>query len=128
MVLTGVMLFLVSVEPYLLGVLTAGSRGALQNFASQAYALDLAGLTLIMGLFAHQLTTKELGPELLGEYKRLRNIECVAAVWFTATALPIFWPWQILGTPARIALWYFALLFVWISRLSGRSGVQGHRR
>ena len=114
MVLNGIMLFLVSIEPYLLGVLTSGSfQGSaevLQNFASQAYALDLGGLNLIMAMFAHKLTVDERGQltsELIGEYRRVRNMECFVGAWFALTALPPFWAWEILGTPARITLWYF---------------------
>lgn len=55
--LNSVMLFLVSIEPYLLSLVVFGSfqasSGAVLNFASEAYALDLAGLTFIMGLFSH---------------------------------------------------------------------------
>jgi len=127
MVLNGIMLFLVSIEPYLLGVLTSGSfngsNAALQNFASQAYALDLGGLTLIMGLFAHELTTERRGqltPELIGEYRRVRNTEYFVGAWFALSALPFFWSWEVLGTPARITLWYFALIFAWLSRLIGK--------
>jgi uncharacterized membrane protein len=57
MFLNAVMLFLVSIEPYLLSLLTFGSFQtpgvAVLIFASEACALDLAGLTFIMGLFTH---------------------------------------------------------------------------
>jgi len=126
--LNAVLLFLVSVEPYLLSLLQFGSfeasRAAVLNFASVAYALDLAGLTLIMGLFAHQLTIGErrlVSPELVGRYRRIRNLEYSVAALFAVTALPPFWSWQIIGTPARFYLWYAILVFGWISRLSEMS-------
>jgi hypothetical protein len=127
MFLNAVMLFLVSIEPYLLSLLSFGSseasKVALGNFASEAYALDVGGLTLILGVFAHQLTNegRELvTPALIDTYRRSRNALCFVAAFFVASTLPIFWSWEIMGTPARFYLWYAALVFIWISRLSGR--------
>jgi uncharacterized membrane protein len=125
MLLNGVMLFLVSIEPYLLSLVLFGSSGvAVLIFASETYALDLAGLTSILCLFAHQLTIEDrklVEPELLSQYRRIRNIQFVAAVLFAVTALPPFWSWEILGTRARFFLWYAILVFTWIGRLRGRS-------
>jgi len=132
MFLNAVMLFLVSIEPYLLSLLTFGpfeaSRVIVLNFASEAYAIDVAGLNLIMGLFAHQLTAEErklVNPELVGRYRRSRNISYFVAVLFAVSTLPFFWSWEIIGTPVRFYLWYSILAFVWISRLSGRSNKVG---
>jgi len=127
MFLNVVMLFLVSVEPYLLSLLTFGSveasRVAIVNFASEAYALDMAGLNLILGVFAHQLTIEErklVNPELAGRYRRNRNVSYFVAVLFAVSTLPFFWSWEIMGTPVRFYLWYTILTIAWISRLSGR--------
>ena len=128
MFLNAVMLFLVSIEPYLLSLLVSGSFQAsgvaVLIFVSEAYALDLAGLTSILGLLTHQLTIEErklVKPELVGQYRRIRNVQYLAAFLFAVSALPPFWTWEILGTPARFHLWYGILVFIWISRLSGRS-------
>lgn len=125
MFLNAVMLFLVSIEPYLLSLLTFGplraSRLSVLSFASEMYALDLAGLNVIMGLFSHQLTIEErnlVKPELLGEYKRIRNTQYIAAACFAVSALPPFWSFMILDSPVRFAVWYAILAFIWISRLS----------
>jgi hypothetical protein len=126
MFLNAVMLFLVSIEPYLLSILTFGSyqtsRAAILNFSSIAYALDLAGLNLIMALFTHQLTIEDrklIHPELLGTYRRNRNMLYIAAALFTVSTLPPFWSWTILGTPSRYYLWYGILVFINIRRLRG---------
>jgi hypothetical protein len=128
MFLNAVMLFLVSIEPYLLSLLVLGSfqgsQVAVLIFVSQVYAVDLAGLNFIMGLFTHQLTIEErklIKPELLGMYRRMSNVEYLVAFLFIVSALPPFWSWQIIGTPVRFYLWYAILLFIWINRLSGRS-------
>jgi len=127
MFLNVVMLFLVSVEPYLLSLLTSGSSQsggiALLIFASEIYALDLAGLTLILGLFSHQLTTKErnlVPPEQLAKYRHLRNIQYCASALFAFSAYPLFWSWEILGTHTRFIIWYAVMICIWASRL-GRS-------
>jgi uncharacterized membrane protein len=127
MFLNTILLFLVSIEPYLLSLVTFGSFESpavdVLILASQAYALDLAGLTFILGLFTHQLSIEErklVKPELLHVYRRIRNTQYIAAGLFAVTALPPFWSWGIFGMPARIDLWYFILVFMWTSRLSGR--------
>ena len=128
MFLNVMMLFLVSIEPYLLSLLVLGSFQApgvaVLILASEAYALDLAGLTAIMGLLAHQLTIEDrklVEPELVSRYRRIRNVQYFAAILFAVSALPPFWSWEIIGRPARFYLWYAILAITWISRLSGRS-------
>lgn len=127
MTLNVVMLFLVSIEPYLLSLLTFGSveasRVAIVNFASEAYALDMAGLSLILGVFAHKVTIEErklVKPELVGWYRRNRNVSYFVAILFAVSTLPFFWSREIVGTPLRFYLWYTILVIAWISRLSGR--------
>jgi uncharacterized membrane protein len=127
MAVNAVMLFLVSIEPYLLGLMAFGSfeasKVSVMIFVSEVYAFDLAGLILIMGLLAHQLTSEEhklVKPELIHKYRRIRNIQYLAAGFFAITALPPFWVWEIVGTPLRFYLWYAILIFMWASRLSER--------
>jgi uncharacterized membrane protein len=124
MLLNAVLLFLVSIEPYLFSLLILGSASAVLIFASEVYALDLAGLNAILGLFTHQLIIEDrklVEPELVGRYRRIRNVQYFAAILFAVTALPPFWSWEIIGRHARFYLWYAILAFTWISRLSGRS-------
>ena len=135
MFLNVVLLFLVSVEPYLLSLLVFGSfqvsRVAVLIFASEAFALDLAGLNFIMGLFTHRLTVEErklIKPELMGKYRHIRNVQFIAALVFAVTVLPFFWSWEILGTPLRFYLWYAVLVFIWLTRLSGRFKKTGFLR
>jgi len=126
--LNAVLLFLVSIEPYLLSLIVLGSAQApgvaVLVFASEAYTLDLAGLTTIMGLLAHQLTIEDrklVEPKLIDKYRSIRNLQFVSAFLFAITALPPFWSWQIIGRPSRFYLWYAILTITWINRLIGRS-------
>ena len=115
------LLFFVSIEPYLLSLISFGPASenhVMLAFASQIYALDLTGLTLILGLFAQMLTRKEeaIQPELISGYILLRNTQFVSAALFGLSALPIFWSWMIEGTPLRFYLWYAILASLWIIR------------
>ena len=115
------LLFFVSIEPYLLSLISLGPATAnhvMLAFTSQIYALDLIGLTGILGLFAHILARKEerVSPESIEGFKWLRNTQFVSAGVFGLSALPIFWSWTIQGTPLRFYLWYATLACIWISR------------
>ncbi|HYW01847.1 MAG TPA: TMEM175 family protein [Candidatus Acidoferrum sp.] len=115
------LLFFVSIEPYLLSLISFGPSAvnhAMLAFTSQIYALDLTGLNVILGLFAQVLTNKEeaIKPELIGGYTWLRNTQFVCAGLFALSALPVFWYWMIEGTPLRFYLWYAILASIWVSR------------
>lgn len=116
-----ILLFFVSIEPYLLSLISFGPAAAnhvMLAFTSQIYALDLTGLTGILGLFAQMLTKKDevIEPELIGGYTWLRNTQFVSAGLFGLSALPIFWSLMIQGTPLRFYLWYAILASTWVSR------------
>jgi len=121
MLLNILLLFFVSIEPYLLSLISFGPAAAnrvMLAFTSQIYALDLTGLTLIMGSFAYMLAKKEglVKPESIEGYKWLRNTQLVCAALFVTSALPYFWSWMIQGTPLRFYLWYAILASTWVSR------------
>ena len=115
------LLFFVSIEPYLLSLISFGPATAnhvMLAFTSQIYALDLTGLNGILALFAQMLTRKQevIKPELIGGYTWLRNTQFVCAGLFALSALPMFWYWMIQGTPLRFYLWYAILASVWVIR------------
>lgn len=92
-----IMLFLASIEPYLfyLNVVYGLSNyGILLESASTMYALDMAGLMVILALFTNELTVEErklLPQEILGRYRRIRNDIFFSAGVFALTTLSIFW-------------------------------------
>jgi len=115
------LLFFVSIEPYLLSIISFGpvtANRVMLEFSSQIYAIDLTGLTGILGLFAHIFVKREglLKPESVGVYKLVRDTQLVSAGLFGLSVLPIFWSWMIQGTPIRFYFWYATLACVWISR------------
>lgn len=126
-----IMLFLVSIEPYLFylnAVFDLLEHEILLDIASVSYALDMAGLMAILALFTNELTIEErklLPQDILGKYKRIRNSLFVSAIIFALTILPIFWTWRIQNTPLRFYLWFIPLILSPLRRVSERSSSQG---
>jgi hypothetical protein len=110
------LLFLVSIEPYLFNQLLASSMPMVEN-VSILYAFDLGGLTVIQAFFSNTLISekkKTITHQLLREYKLRRNIQLIIAAIFFISALPIFWTWilridNIIAPPARLIIWFIAL-------------------
>lgn len=120
MLLNILLLFFVSIEPYLLSMISFGPAAAnpvMVEFTSQTYALDLTGLTVILGLFGHMLVKKEglLKPESVHVYRLVRNTQFVAAAFLGLSVLPVFWSSMIQGTPMRFYLWYATLACIWVA-------------
>jgi uncharacterized membrane protein len=119
-----VLLFLVSIEPYLFYLnitFDLLSHEAFLNIASILYALDMTGLMLILALFTHQLAIEEkrlLPKESLTRFKRVRDILFVSAALFAITVLPVFWTFKLLGQPIRFCFWFIPLLLSLFRRIS----------
>ncbi len=119
-----VLLFLVSIEPYLFYLnitFDLLARELLLNSASMLYALDMAGLMLILALFTHQLAREERGlvpKESLARFKRVRSILFISAGLFAITILPVFWTFKLLDLPIRFYFWFVPLIFSSVSRIS----------
>jgi uncharacterized membrane protein len=114
------LLFLVSLEPYLLSVLNSAETLSIFDYGSVAYALDLAGLVAILGLFTHMLTREErklVPARLLGQQRRIRNGFLFSAFLFLVSTLPPFLVWKLEGTPLRVLFWYVPLVILWSFQL-----------
>jgi len=91
-----VLLFLVSIEPYLFYLnitFDLLAHEVLLNYASMLYALDMAGLMLILALFTHQLAREERGlvsKSAMARFKRVRGTLFISAFFFAMTILPLF--------------------------------------
>jgi len=119
-----VLLFLVSIEPYLFYLnitFDILAHELLLDYASILYALDMAGLMLILALFTQELAKeeKELVPKAaMTQYARVRDILFVSAALFAITALPFFWAFKIQDLPVRFYLWFLPLVLSSIRRVS----------
>ena len=91
------LLFLVTVEPYLYNLIAVSFSslpGQLDSgVATTAYAADMGAMFLVLAFFAHEITIEEkrLVPhQLLNRYKLMRNATVVTAALFLVSTLPIF--------------------------------------
>ncbi len=111
------LLFLVSIEPYLFNQLIFSPSFAMLANTSIAYAFDLGALFAVQTFFAHSLITEQkqnLSPELIREYRFRRNTQLVSAGLFFVSALPIFWSLQIplsstSSLPLRFIFWFIPM-------------------
>jgi uncharacterized membrane protein len=123
-----VLLFLVSIEPYLFNQLFTLQGPMLLN-ASGLYSLDLAGMFFIIAFFDHSLADEErhLVPrDQLRKYKSGRNFTLVVAAVFAISVLPFFGDTVVFlsssaaGTYSftlRSAMWILGLLLAWGRRI-----------
>jgi hypothetical protein len=120
------LLLLVALVPYLLnnveivsGSLTALEASAIQDYSSMLFALDLAGILVILATFAHVLGLEEkklVAPELVELFRSGRNrMAFLAALMFISIA-PQFWQWTLFGVPLRLYMWYLPLISYWVGR------------
>jgi uncharacterized membrane protein len=124
------LLFLVSIEPYLFNLITFGPNpGEFQAIVTAAYAVDVGSMNLILAYFTHELTVEEKGllpGRLLRRYRLQRATTLVVALLFFVSILPIFWTVTIFGTPIRIILWILTFPLGFLRRLLDRSRGPSH--
>jgi uncharacterized membrane protein len=116
------LLFLVSVEPYLYNLITVSFNsvpGRLDSGTTTAlYAIDMGLIFLIVAYFTHELTIEErkLIPEgLIRSYRLQRDATIIAAAFFLVSTLPVFWDLAILGLQVRFILW-MGTFVTWVAR------------
>ena len=132
MLLNTVLLFTVSLEPYIFNVLRLTSvtlpitpeMAKLFETASSAYGVDLAAMMLIMGVFTLALADEE---QQLVPGSMLSNLRAESVLWFVScgifllSALPLFGRVDlggvlVTGLSARMVMWLVAILITWAKR------------
>jgi uncharacterized membrane protein len=130
------LLFLVSIEPYLytlLSVSYTGNSGTLSSQDTTAlYALDMGSMFLILAYFTHELTREERGlvpKERLRNVRLMRNATIVTSTLFLVSILPVFWSIEILGLPSRFIIWMGTFVVMLIRRgLELRIDLTNHKQ
>jgi len=127
------LLFLVALEPYLFNQLFASgsfgtlglTHGSFLDVSTTLFALDIGSIFGILALFTNLLARQEknlVALELLGHYRRKRNVESVVASAFFLSTLPFFWtPAPLLGN-LRFYFWVSPFVVrrgTWLFRRSG---------
>jgi uncharacterized membrane protein len=122
-----VLLFLVSIEPFLFNQIGGSSTSVFAENVSVLYAIDLAGLFLILAFFTYSLADEEkklVPPSLLQKYRRSRNFELLASAIFLVSIIPVFWSLGIsVGNSLirlRFILWIFILFLPAVRHLYSR--------
>jgi hypothetical protein len=117
------MLFSVSLVPYLFNLVTLygdTNETIIVEYVSVFFAADMAALVVILAFFIHELAVEEkqlITVELMGPYKRVRNLMVLSALLFLITTAPQFWQLEIQNVPLRFYLWLIPIALFWIGRL-----------
>lgn len=126
-VLNVALLLLVALVPYLLNSteianpsLTPDQAVAIKDFSSSLFAIDLAGILVILAAFAHVISLEEkklVAPQLVKLFRNGRNRMSILAVVMLVSVAPQFWQWTIFGVPSRLYVWYLPLISYWVGRV-----------
>jgi uncharacterized membrane protein len=115
------LLFLVSIEPFLFNQLFQADAALIEN-VSILYALDLGGLFLIQAFFIHAIVSeKQYSADFLRGYRLRRNTILLSSAFFFVSILPFFWTWNLtissgIGVPFRVIMWLIPLALPSIRR------------
>jgi len=129
MILNVLLLFSVSIEPFLFNLLRSGNSAvivapAIRDVASALYGFDLGIIMLVMGIFTLALADEEkkLVPKsMINELRTEATTWSIAAGIFLVSALPAFDRIFIRGTFLRTDLWLGALVVIWLRRGSAKA-------
>jgi uncharacterized membrane protein len=116
-----VLLFLVSVEPFLFNQLFA-EGGSMFSDVSIIYAIDLAAMFMVLAFFNHTLADEEksrVPKDQLKRYKFRRNYALLVAGVFLISILPFFATAYIM--PLRVYVWILALVLGYGRRIWGQA-------
>ena len=126
-----VLLFLVSIEPYLFNLLNMSaytpSLGQLNSASTTTlYALDLGCLLIVIAYFIHELTVEDrrlIPRELMRDYRLTMYASIVGAFMFIVSVLPVFWSVVVISSPTvplRYIMWVGPFVANMGRRLDGR--------
>jgi len=129
MLLNVVLLFTVSLEPYIFNILRSANALSsptisLFETASSSYGVDLGAMMFIMGVFTLALADEEkrLVPEsMLARLRSESTLWFVSCGIFLASALPFFGRVEVgsvllSGLSLRMIMWLAAILVTWARR------------
>jgi uncharacterized membrane protein len=118
--LNTVLLFTVSVEPFLFNLINSGqSSPGLLDVAGQAYAGDLGFMMVILGLFAWEVSLSKsppLSPIVRNGFRAEAVNRWISAAIFFVSIAPIFDQIQLGPEPLRVWMWLIPLVFFGLAR------------
>lgn len=120
-----VLLFFVSIEPFLLNIVVRpGLSGDFFAAVSQAYAIDIGAMVTLLGLFAWALATTKsssMPDHARGSFRREALSRWFAAGMYFVSAIPFVEMPTLLGESLRVWVWGVALVIMWGTRASWSS-------
>jgi uncharacterized membrane protein len=127
MTLNAILLFTVSLEPFIFNILRSGNSGlhpspSLFEAASSSFGIDAGAMMLIMGVFTLALADEE---KRLVPSEMLDRLRSEADIWFTSAGIflvsfvPVFGrisvgPGPLSGLSVREFMWAGALAVSWV--------------
>ena len=123
-----ILLFFVSIEPYLFNELFVAS-GNLLGYVSSTYAVDLTAMFIILAFFLHELTREEkhlVSKTLIAQIKFRRNVTILGGIVLAISIYPYFGNILVFTVAngnkpynfsLRSCLWLVALVLNWGFRL-----------
>jgi len=127
MTLNTILLFTVSLEPFIFNILRSANSSshpspALFEAASSSFGSDIGAMMLIMGIFTLALADEEkrlVPAEMLGRLRSEAGIWFTSAGIFLVSALPLFGrifigPVPFSGLSLRWLMWAAAMAFSWV--------------
>jgi len=134
--LTYLLLFLVSIEPYLFNELFVNTGFA--EIINNVYAYDLAIMFFILAVFNHSLASEEknlVAKDLIRRYRLSRNLCLLVAGLFFVSSLPPLGSTTVFSYTSgstyelslRSVLWIGSLFIGWSRRLLDRALIGGRK-
>lgn len=115
-----VLLLCVALIPYLLNNVELGSNPGVEEFSASLFGLDLAGILVILAVFAHVLSRMETqhgAPDAARLFRNGRNRMAILAAWVGLSVAPGFAAPVFLGVPIRFYMWSVPLFSYWLGRI-----------
>ncbi len=121
LVVNVVLLFCVAIEPFLFYVLVTTST--VGDDASTAFAIDIGVMMFLLSALTYLLLREErsnplrrLPQEVVDRQGRSILSHIVVGSIYLVSALPLFWIITVAGSAVRDDLWYFALIWVFVTQ------------
>ncbi|MEM0201070.1 MAG: TMEM175 family protein [Candidatus Micrarchaeaceae archaeon] len=100
------LLFFVTLEPYLFNIMKSSISMLLLNTVSSLFAFDMGAIMLILAVLTF-IVIKQKAISRLNHYIQLVTANVIVAIIFFISMLPYFWNTLIFGLEARFFVWIF---------------------
>ncbi|MGC8479903.1 MAG: hypothetical protein ACP5M9_04575, partial [Candidatus Micrarchaeia archaeon] len=108
------LLFFVSLEPYLFNLLkTPSMSNNLLNTSSSLYAFDMGAIMFILGILTY-IVIKQKAISIMKHYVQLVIANITIAAVFFISILPFFWNVYIFGIASRFLIWILCFPLTYI--------------